>query len=636
MLMKGLHRLEYRGYDSAGCAMATSEGLRVYKAKGKVAELENVVARAEGEEGLALTSTLGIAHTRWATHGVPSEQNAHPHLSQSGRLALVHNGIIENYATLREQLRKRGFEFRSETDTEVLVQLIEYVQTLPLKVGEPELSLEDAVRRALRLVFGAYAIAVIDTREPDGLVAARKSSPLAIGLGYDDQGPADGAVPQEFFLASDASPIAEYTKQIVYLRDEEVAVIRRGLPLQVLKLDGREADTEVREVNLDLSMLDHEGFPHFMLKEIFDQPNVLKDCMRGRIVTANLDADPSAPETPRGDSLKVVLSAITNNRARLLSARRIIIVSCGTSWHAGLIGKQLIEHFCRIPVEVAYASEFRYSDPVIEPGDVVMPISQSGETADTLAAIQLARQQGAFVFGIVNAVGSSIARESDTGTYIHVGPEIGVASTKAFTGQVTVLTMIALALGMAKGTVSVDEYRETIAELLRIPSKIERILEQNDKIHSLAMTFTFAHNFLYLGRGWNYPVALEGALKLKEISYIHAEGYPAAEMKHGPIALVDNEMPVVFIATHHRLYQKIISNMQEVISRGGRIIAIVTEGDSQIPSMVEHVIEVPQTIAPLAPLLSVIPLQLLSYHVAVAKGLNVDQPRNLAKSVTVE
>ena len=636
VLMKGLHRLEYRGYDSAGCAMATSEGLRVYKAKGKVAELENVVARAEGEEGLALTSTLGIAHTRWATHGVPSEQNAHPHLSQSGRLALVHNGIIENYATLREQLRKRGFEFRSETDTEVLVQLIEYVQTLPLKVGEPELSLEDAVRRALRLVFGAYAIAVIDTREPDGLVAARKSSPLAIGLGYGDQGPADGAVPQEFFLASDASPIAEYTKQIVYLRDEEVAVIRRGLPLQVLKLDGREADTEVREVNLDLSMLDHEGFPHFMLKEIFDQPNVLKDCMRGRIVSANLDADPSAPETPRGDSLKVVLSAITNNRARLLSARRIIIVSCGTSWHAGLIGKQLIEHFCRIPVEVAYASEFRYSDPVIEPGDVVMPISQSGETADTLAAIQLARQQGAFVFGIVNAVGSSIARESDTGTYIHVGPEIGVASTKAFTGQVTVLTMIALALGMAKGTVSVDEYRETIAELLRIPSKIERILEQNDKIHSLAMTFTFAHNFLYLGRGWNYPVALEGALKLKEISYIHAEGYPAAEMKHGPIALVDNEMPVVFIATHHRLYQKIISNMQEVISRGGRIIAIVTEGDSQIPSMVEHVIEVPQTIAPLAPLLSVIPLQLLSYHVAVAKGLNVDQPRNLAKSVTVE
>ena len=636
VLMKGLHRLEYRGYDSAGCAMATSEGLRVYKAKGKVAELENVVARAEGEEGLALTSTLGIAHTRWATHGVPSEQNAHPHLSQSGRLALVHNGIIENYATLREQLRKRGFEFRSETDTEVLVQLIEYVQTLPLKVGEPELSLEDAVRRALRLVFGAYAIAVIDTREPDGLVAARKSSPLAIGLGYGDQGPADGAVPQEFFLASDASPIAEYTKQIVYLRDEEVAVIRRGLPLQVLKLDGREADTEVREVNLDLSMLDHEGFPHFMLKEIFDQPNVLKDCMRGRIVSANLDADPSAPETPRGDSLKVVLSAITNNRARLLSTRRIIIVSCGTSWHAGLIGKQLIEHFCRIPVEVAYASEFRYSDPVIEPGDVVMPISQSGETADTLAAIQLARQQGAFVFGIVNAVGSSIARESDTGTYIHVGPEIGVASTKAFTGQVTVLTMIALALGMAKGTVSVDEYRETIDELLRIPSKIERILEQNDKIHSLAMTFTFAHNFLYLGRGWNYPVALEGALKLKEISYIHAEGYPAAEMKHGPIALVDNEMPVVFIATHHRLYQKIISNMQEVISRGGRIIAIVTEGDSQIPSMVEHVIEVPQTIAPLAPLLSVIPLQLLSYHVAVAKGLNVDQPRNLAKSVTVE
>ncbi len=636
VLMKGLHRLEYRGYDSAGCALACSEGLKVFKAKGKVAELESVVEKSQGSEGAALQSTLGIAHTRWATHGIPSEQNAHPHVSQSGNLALVHNGIIENYATLREQLRKRGFTFKSETDTEVLVQLIEYVKTLPSASGDDELSLEEAVRRSLKLVFGAYAIAVIDTREPDRIVAARKSSPLAIGLGFGSEQAGKDSVPQEYFLASDASPIAEYTKQIVYLKDEEVAVIERGKALRVLDLEGKAASAEVKEVHLDLSMLDHEGFPHFMLKEIFDQPNVLKDCMRGRIVNVDLDRDLCAPEGKHGEGLKVVLSAINNNRARLLRARRIVIVSCGTSWHAGLIGKQLIEHFCRIPVEVAYASEFRYSDPVVEPDDVVIPISQSGETADTLAAIQLAKTHGALIFGIVNAVGSSIARESDTGTYIHVGPEIGVASTKAFTGQVTVLTLIALALGMAKGTVDLDEYEETINELLCIPEKIEKILQQNDKIHALAMTFTYAHNFLYLGRGWNYPVALEGALKLKEISYIHAEGYPAAEMKHGPIALVDAEMPVVFIATHHKLYQKIVSNMQEVISRHGRIIAIVTEGDKQIPDMVEHVIEVPETLACLAPLLTVIPLQLLSYHVAVAKGLNVDQPRNLAKSVTVE
>jgi glucosamine--fructose-6-phosphate aminotransferase (isomerizing) len=446
-------------------------------------------------------------------------------------------------------------------------------------------------------------------------VAARKSSPLAVGV---TEGNA------EFFIASDASPIAEYTKQIVYLNDEEMAVIERGKSLQVYNLNGEIADAEVKEVNVDLSMLDHEGYPHFMLKEIFDQPNVLKDCMRGRIV----DSPYSGPQ--------VILSAVTNNRRQLLNAKRIVIVSCGTSWHAGLIGKQLIEHFCRIPVEVAYASEFRYSDPVIGPEDVVMAISQSGETADTLAAIQLAKERGALIFGIVNGVGSSIARESDTGTYIHVGPEIGVASTKAFTGQVVVLTMLALALGMAKGTVGQEEYEETIKELLVIPDKIKKILEQNDKIQKLATTFTYAHNFLYLGRGWNYPVALEGALKLKEISYIHAEGYPAAEMKHGPIALVDNEMPVVFIATHHKLYQKIISNMQEVISRHGRIIAIVTEGDEQVKNMVSDVIEIPQTLACLAPLLSVIPLQLLSYHVAVVKGLNVDQPRNLAKSVTVE
>ena len=606
ILIKGLKRLEYRGYDSAGCALVSDVdgALKIYKAKGKVSDLE-AVAESQDHSG-----TLGIAHTRWATHGVPSEVNAHPHTSQSGNLTLVHNGIIENYATLREQLKERGYTFKSETDTEVLVQLIEYVMT------KNNVDLPTAVRGALNQVFGAYAIAVIDARNPDVIVAARKSSPLAVGVVDDNS---------EFFIASDASPIAEYTNQIVYLNDEEMAILERGKDLHVFHLNGEEADAVVKEVNVDLSMLDHDGFPHFMLKEIFDQPNVLKDCMSGRVI-----------ESPFTHHPEILLSAVRNHRRELLQARRIIIVSCGTSWHAGLIGKQLIEHFCRIPVEVAYASEFRYSDPVIEPNDVVMAISQSGETADTLAAIQLAKEKGALIFGIVNGVGSSIARESDTGTYIHVGPEIGVASTKAFTGQVVVLTMIALALGNAKGTVEDEEYEETIKELQNIPSKIEKVLEQNEKIKNLSARFTFAHNFLYLGRGWNYPVALEGALKLKEISYIHAEGYPAAEMKHGPIALVDEEMPVVFIATHHKLYRKIISNMQEVISRHGRIIAIVTEGDEEVKNMVDDVIEVPNTLACLAPLLSVIPLQLLSYHVAVAKGLNVDQPRNLAKSVTVE
>ena len=606
ILIKGLQRLEYRGYDSAGCAMlsAKKHKLNVYKAKGKVSDL---VKFAEGKD---VSGSIGIAHTRWATHGVPSEVNAHPHVSQSGNLTLVHNGIIENYATLREQLKKHGFSFKSETDTEVLVQLIEYV------MEKNAVDLPTAVRVALGKVYGAYAIAVIDSRNPNVLVAARKSSPLAVGVVDDNS---------EFFLASDASPIAEYTNHIVYLKDEEVAVIERGEQLRVYNLSGEKSETEIKEVDVDLSMLDHEGFPHFMLKEIFDQPNVLRDCMSGRVI-----------ESPFTHHPDVLLSAVRGHRRELLQAKRIVIVSCGTSWHAGLIGKQLIEHFCRIPVEVAYASEFRYSNPVIEPNDVVMAISQSGETADTLAAIQMAKEKGALIFGIVNGVGSSIARESDTGTYIHVGPEIGVASTKAFTGQVAVLTMIALALGMAKGTVEEDEFEETIKELQLIPDKIKKVLEQNDKIQKLAVKFTFAHNFLYLGRGWNYPVALEGALKLKEISYIHAEGYPAAEMKHGPIALVDEEMPVVFIATHHKLYRKIISNMQEVISRKGHIIAIVTEGDEEIKNMVDEVIEVPQTLACLAPLLSVIPLQLLSYHVAVAKGLNVDQPRNLAKSVTVE
>ncbi len=618
ILVKGLHRLEYRGYDSAGCALLSDEGLKVYKAKGKVSDLEDVAAKAASPA--AMKSTLGIAHTRWATHGVPSEANAHPHVSESGHITLVHNGIIENYATLREQLKRKGYHFKSETDTEVLVQLIEYTQK------QNGCNLCDAVRQALNLVYGAYAIAVIDERHPEELVCARKSSPLAVGV-VDDR--------SEFFLASDASPIAEYTKHIIYLKDEEVALISRGKDIRIYKLTGEETEGEVKEVNLDLSMLDHDGFDHFMLKEIFDQPNVLKDCMSGRIVESPYSSAQTGHDGPTS-GLQVVLSAVTQHRRELLRARRIIIVSCGTSWHAGLIGKQYLEHFCRIPVEVAYASEFRYSDPVIEPDDVVMAISQSGETADTLAAIQQAKAHGAMVFGVVNGVGSSIARESHTGVYIHVGPEIGVASTKAFTGQVTVLAMIALALGMAKGTVTQEEYDETIHELVQIPDKIRKVLKQNDKIKEVAKRFAQASNCLYLGRGWNFPVALEGALKLKEISYIHAEGYPAAEMKHGPIALIDEQMPVVFIATHHALYQKIISNMQEVISRGGHIYAVVTEGDEQVKKMVDDIIEVPQTIGWLVPLLSVIPLQLLSYHVAVAKGLNVDQPRNLAKSVTVE
>lgn len=601
ILIGGLHRLEYRGYDSAGVALLSdSDRLNVYKAKGKVSELEN----AAGEKDCS--GTIGIAHTRWATHGEPSTRNAHPHVSESGNLTLVHNGIIENYVVLREQLKQRGMHFQSDTDTEVLVQLIEYVQQ------SHKLSLELAVEAALKRVIGAYAIVVLDRRTPNRLVAARKSSPMVVGIG--EQG-------DEYFVASDASPIAEYTSQMVYLKDEEVVVCERGKQLHVFNFNNEDVPVEVKKVELDLTMLDKGGFPHFMLKEIFDQPNVLQDCMRGRLLP---------------DHGRVVLSAVTEHRERLVGARRFIIVSCGTSWHAGLIGKQLIEHFCKIPVEVEYASEFRYREPVILPDDVVMAISQSGETADTLAAIELARQAGAFVFGVVNAVGSSIARNTDTGTYIHVGPEIGVASTKAFTGQVCVLTMLALTLGEARGTVDAQEYRAVIDELQQIPAKIQHILGQNDRIATLSKIFTYAHNFLYLGRGWNFPVALEGALKLKEISYIHAEGYPAAEMKHGPIALIDQEMPVVVIATHHQLYEKIISNMQEVKSRNGRIIAIVTEGDEVVKQMVSEYIEVPETLSCLAPLLSVVPLQLLAYHIAVQKGLNVDQPRNLAKSVTVE
>ncbi|MBQ0044660.1 MAG: glutamine--fructose-6-phosphate transaminase (isomerizing) [Bacteroidales bacterium] len=601
ILIKGLHRLEYRGYDSAGVALLDEKSkLNIYKAQGKVSDLEASTA------GKNRAGSLGIAHTRWATHGLPTENNAHPHISESGRLTLVHNGIIENYSTLRDQLRAKGYHFRSETDTEVLVQLIEYI------MDTQGTGVVDSVRLALNKVIGAYAIVVIDNQDPDTLVAARKSSPLVIGVGEGNC---------EFFIASDASPIAEYTSKMVYLSDEQLAVCKRGEELQVLTLDNDEVTINIKNVKLDLSMLDKGGYPHFMQKEIHDQPQCIRDCMRGRIVLGGR---------------RIVLSAVTEHREELLGARRIVIVSCGTSWHAGLIGKQLIEQFCRIPVEVAYASEFRYSDPVIDEKDVVIAISQSGETADTLAAIQLASQRGALVYGIVNAVGSSISRNTDTGTYIHVGPEIGVASTKAFTGQVMVLSMLALALAKEKGTISDDEYARLIDELSGIPEKMEKVLEQDEKIKELAQKYAKVHNMLYLGRGVNYPVALEGSLKLKEISYIHAEGYPAAEMKHGPIALVDEDMPVVFIATHYGLYEKIVSNMQEVIARKGRILAIVTEGDKTVKNMVEDVVEVPEVSNCFSPLLTVLPLQMLAYHVAVAKGLNVDMPRNLAKSVTVE
>lgn len=599
ILIKGLHRLEYRGYDSAGVALISSNReLNIYKAKGKVSDLETAAT------GKDCSGTLGIAHTRWATHGEPSVRNAHPHNSESGNLVLVHNGIIENFALLREQLTERGFHFHSDTDTEVLVQLIEYAQQ---KHGG---TLAVAVAHALRKCIGAYAIVVFDRRDPSTIVAARKGSPMVIGIGQDSS---------EFFIASDATPIAEYTQDVVYVDDEQIAVCQRGKALEIVDLKNQQVDVNVKQIDIDLNMLDKGGFPHFMLKEIFDQPHCLHDCMSGRLYDD-----------------EVILSAVRNNRARLLSATRFIIVACGTSWHAGLIAKQLIEHFCKIPVEVDYASEFRYRDPVVYSTDVVIAISQSGETADTLAALELAKENGAFIFGIVNAVGSSIARATETGVYIHVGPEIGVASTKAFTGQLTCLTLLTLALAYAKGTLAHDGFKALTTELAVIPAKIKQALKTNDQIQRLARTYTYATNFLYLGRGWNYPVALEGALKLKEISYIHAEGYPAAEMKHGPIALVDNMMPVLFIATHHEGYEKIISNMQEVKARGGRIIAVVTEGDKQVPKIADECIAVPQTLAPLAPLLSVIPLQLLAYHIAVEKGLNVDMPRNLAKSVTVE
>mgnify|MGYP000262914831 FL=1 len=599
VLIKGLKRLEYRGYDSAGVALIDKKRrLNVYKTKGKVSDLEAFVSQKD------VSGTIGIAHTRWATHGEPCQANAHPHFSSSENLALIHNGIIENYATLKEKLQKKGFIFKSSTDTEVLVQLIEFFQL------SNHLDLLTAVQLALHEVIGAYAIAVLDKNNPDEIITARKSSPLVVGIGKD-----------EFFLASDATPIVEYTDKVVYLQDGEIAVIRRDKALEVVNLDNVLQNPEVRTVEMNLGQLEKGGYPHFMLKEIFEQPDCINDCMRGRI---NADGD------------KVVLSAVIDHKERLLKARRFVIVACGTSWHAGLIGKQLIESFCRIPVEVEYASEFRYRDPVIHEDDVVIAISQSGETADTLAAIELAKEKGAFIYGICNAVGSSIPRITDTGSYIHVGPEIGVASTKAFTGQVTVLTMLALTLAKEKGSMADEKYLEVIRELTVIPAKIKKILISNPKIAELSRIFTYAHNFLYLGRGYSFPVALEGALKLKEISYIHAEGYPAAEMKHGPIALIDAEMPVVVVATHNAMYEKIMSNIQEIKARKGKVIALVTEGDTVISKLADDCIELPETLECLEPLIATVPLQLLAYHVAICKGKNVDQPRNLAKSVTVE
>lgn len=599
ILIKGLKRLEYRGYDSAGVAMINDNGdLSVYKTKGKVADLEQFC------EDKNITGTVGIAHTRWATHGEPSSVNAHPHYSESKNIAVIHNGIIENYADLKKKLVADGVKFRSDTDTEVIVQLIEYIQT------RKNVDLLTAVRFALTQLIGAYAIAVLDKRDKDQIIAARKQSPLVIGIGED-----------EFFLGSDATPIIEYTDKVVYLDDDNIAVIRRGDDLKVVNTLNDTLNPEVCTVDLDLGQIEKGGFPHFMLKEIFEQPECLENCMRGRI---NVEAN------------NVTLSAVIDYRRQLLAAKRVIIVACGTSWHAGLIGKQLIESLCRIPVEVEYASEFRYRNPVIDSSDVVIAISQSGETADTLAAVNLAKDNGAFVYGVCNAIGSSIPRDTDTGSYIHVGPEIGVASTKAFTGQVTVLLMLALALGKEKGTITNEQYSKIVSELCTVPEKMKSLLKLNDRISELSKTFTYASNFLYLGRGYNYPVALEGALKLKEISYIHAEGYPAAEIKHGPIALIDSDMPVVVIAPHDEMYQKVLSNIQEIKARKGKVIALVSKGDDTISKIADEVIEIPQTLECLEPLVASIPLQLLAYHIAVCKGKNVDQPRNLAKSVTVE
>jgi glucosamine--fructose-6-phosphate aminotransferase (isomerizing) len=600
IIIKGLKRLEYRGYDSAGIMLFDGDDLKVSKTKGKVTDLEERSSTDKNAKGI-----IGMGHTRWATHGVPNDVNSHPHLSNSGNLAVIHNGIIENYEPLKKELIKRGYVFHSDTDTEVLVNLIEEVQK------KDNLKLGKAVQVALNQVIGAYAICVFDKQKPDEIVVARLGSPLAIGVGKD-----------EFFIASDASPFIEYTSNAIYLEDEEMAIVRLNKPLKIRKIkDDSLVDPYVQELQMNLEQIEKGGYDHFMLKEIYEQPSVIKDTYRGRLL-ANQGI--------------IQMAGVEDNLEKFLNAERILIVACGTSWHAGLVAEYIIEEFTRIPVEVEYASEFRYRNPIINPGDVVIAISQSGETADSLAAIKLAKERGAFVFGVCNVVGSSISRETHAGAYTHAGPEIGVASTKAFTTQITVLTMIALRLAKAKGTLSNSDFHRYLQELEIIPEKVKEALETNDKAKEIAAKFKDAPNCLYLGRGYNFPVALEGALKLKEISYIHAEGYPAAEMKHGPIALIDEHMPVVVIAPKQGHYDKVVSNIQEIKSRSGKIIAIVTKGDTQVRDLADYVIEIPETTDALSPLLTTIPLQLLSYHIAVMRGCNVDQPRNLAKSVTVE
>lgn len=597
IIIKGLKRLEYRGYDSAGIALLNKDGLNIYKKKGKVVALEEELKSKD------TTANIGIGHTRWATHGEPNDRNAHPHYSNHKKLAIIHNGIIENYATIKQKLLQKGHEFRSETDSEVLIHFIEDIQS------EVNCTLLEAVRLALQEVVGAYAIVVMTEDEPSQLIAARKSSPLVIGVGED-----------EFFFASDATPIIEYTKDVVYLDDNQIALVRNN-ELKIVNLENERQLPYVQKLEMELEAIEKGGYDHFMLKEIFEQPRSIADSMRGRV---------------NSEEGSLQLGGLSEYMGKLADAKRIIIVGCGTSWHAGLVAEYIFEELARIPVEVEYASEFRYRNPIIREKDFVIAISQSGETADTLAAIQLAKSKGATIFGVCNVVGSSIARETHAGAYTHAGPEIGVASTKAFTAQVTVLTQMAIAVAKKRGTISEGLYRQLLIELENIPRKVEQVLKAADKIKEIAFIFTYARNFIYLGRGLNFPVALEGALKLKEISYIHAEGYPAAEMKHGPIALIDEDMPVVFIATKDSSYEKVVSNIQEVKARKGRVIAIVTEGDSLIHSMVDFVIEIPKTHEILMPLLSSIPLQLLSYYIAVMRGRNVDQPRNLAKSVTVE
>lgn len=597
ILLKGLKRLEYRGYDSAGIALWQEGNLQVYKKKGRVADLE------ESLPGQPLQGNLGIGHTRWATHGEPSDRNAHPHVSQKGTLTMIHNGIIENYASIKQELVSKGYTFQSDTDTEVLLNFIEEIRE------QNNCDLEEALRIALRRIVGAYCILLLSSDDPSTILAARKGSPLVIGIGKG-----------EHFLASDASPIIEYTREVVYVNDYQIAIVRPDE--LILKNLGNEKQTPyITRLDMELSAIEKGGYEHFMLKEIMEQPDTVFDCLRGRLLAAEG---------------QIIMSGIDKHLPAFQQAARIMIVACGTSWHAGLVAEYLIETFARIPVEVEYASEFRYRDPVIHPGDIIIAISQSGETADTLVALESAKSKGAFIFGVVNAVGSSIARLSDAGAYTHAGPEIGVASTKAFTGQLAVLLMMALKLGKARGTLADKEYASLLLELEQVPGKIREILSNQEQIKTLAEKYKDARDFLFLGRGYNFPIALEGALKLKEISYIHAEGYPAAEMKHGPIALVDDQLPVLFVATKDACYEKIVSNMQEIKARKGKVIAIVSKGDSIIPGLADDVIEVPEVHESIAPLLNVIPLQLLSYYTGVAKGLDVDKPRNLAKSVTVE